>query len=128
LFGKFRCVNNNVATSDIYILYTGLNHYDSLTNVVYGENNAPPVQNLENGNHVVSATYDVLRSLAEKIEQYDEDLKDQTATKRESLPSSKKKHTMLEDLKALEAKKTGKLYYQKKVADDFAAIIVSEKI
>lgn len=104
LLGKFRCIDNNAATSDIHILYTGLNYYDSLTNVVFRENNAPPVENLENGNHVASATYDVRPSLAERIQQFDENYKDQSITKRESLPSRKKKYTMLEDLKALEAK------------------------
>jgi OTU-like cysteine protease len=77
--GTFRCTKHDADTTNVYILYTGLNHYDSLINVVYKENYTPTEQEDDCSDLVLDAI-DVMSTrlpcLATKMQNHDRDLKE----------------------------------------------------
>jgi hypothetical protein len=153
--GTFRCTNSSAATTDINILYTGLNHYDSLTNVVYKDVNTSKGKEVEdvNDHEVVTDTRRTsLPRLAYGMQQFDKDLneqlnmkrksrpsrkneyaileemEEQLNMKRKSRPSRKKEYAILEEMEAQEAKKKRKLNYEKNCTSNEQSALEAEKV
>lgn len=89
--GTFRCSSCDADTTDIYILYKGQNHYDSLINVVSEEKQTSTVskfttaeKELLDDNFVDCATDEMpttVESPAIKIQQYDKVLQERISNK-----------------------------------------------